>query len=214
VTLGTAAQPNTGRAPRSPLVLFAVFAAALVLFSTFVALGTWQIHRRSWKLDLIARVNQRVHAPPVAAPREPNWPAVTAANSEYLHVRADGIFLNDRETLVQATTELGAGYWVLTPLRLSDGSIVLVNRGFVPPERRDRAAHSAAAPTTPATVTGFGGIRVTFRPSPLRAACAMSLPISLTRKLNPSAPAPHEPQPIPLFRPARPRATASSPSQA
>jgi surfeit locus 1 family protein len=159
VTLGTAAQPNTGRAPRSPLVLFAVFAAALVLFSTFVALGTWQIHRRSWKLDLIARVNQRVHAPPVAAPREPNWPAVTAANSEYLHVRADGIFLNDRETLVQATTELGAGYWVLTPLRLSDGSIVLVNRGFVPPERRDRAAHSAAAPTTPATVTGL--LRVT-----------------------------------------------------
>ncbi len=141
--------------PRSPLALFALLAAALVLFSAFVALGTWQIYRRSWKLDLIARVNQRVHAPPVPAPREPEWPGLTAANSEYRHVRVSGIFLNDRETLVQATTELGAGYWVLTPLRVSDGTVVLVNRGFVPPEHRDRAAHGAAEPTTPAAVTGL-----------------------------------------------------------
>jgi surfeit locus 1 family protein len=143
------------RKPRSALALCAILAAALVSFSMFVALGTWQIHRRTWKLDLIARVNQRVHAPPVPAPREPDWPGLTVANSEYRHVRAGGIFLNDQETLVQATTELGAGYWVLTPLRLPDGSIVLVNRGFVPPERRDRAAHGAAEPTTPATVTGL-----------------------------------------------------------
>jgi surfeit locus 1 family protein len=143
------------RQPRSSLALFAIFAAALVLFGAFVALGTWQIHRRSWKLELIARVNQRVHAPPVPAPPEPEWPGVIAANSEYRHVRASGTFLNDRETLVQATTELGAGYWVLTPLRVSDGSIVLVNRGFVRPERRDRTAHGAAEPTTPATVTGL-----------------------------------------------------------
>jgi len=149
------ARANRERKPRSPLALSAIFAAALVLFGAFVALGTWQIYRRSWKLDLIARVNQRVHAPPVPTPREPEWSELTAANSEYRHVRASGTFLNDRETLVQATTELGAGYWVLTPLRLSDGSLVLVNRGFVPPERRHRAAHGAAEPTTPATVTGL-----------------------------------------------------------
>jgi surfeit locus 1 family protein len=80
---------------------------------------------------------------------------VTAANSEYLHVRAAGILLNESETLVQATTELGAGFWVLTPLRLGDGSVVLINRGFVPPERRDRGAHGAGEATTPATVTGL-----------------------------------------------------------
>jgi surfeit locus 1 family protein len=143
------------RKPRSVLALAAMLVGALAFFSAFVALGTWQVHRRSWKLDLIARVEQRVHAPPVDAPPESQWRAVTAANSEYRHVRVAGTFLNDFETLVQATTELGAGFWVLTPLRQADTTVVLVNRGFVPPERRDRAAHGAAAPTTFATVTGL-----------------------------------------------------------
>lgn len=130
-------------------------AAAVVLFCVFALLGTWQVQRRAWKLDLIARVDQRVHAPAVAPPVPAEWPQVTAANSEYRHVRATGTFLNDSETLVRALTELGAGDWVLTPLRLEDGTVVLVNRGFVPPERRDRAAHGAAAATTEATVTGL-----------------------------------------------------------
>ena len=129
--------------------------AAVVLFGVFAMLGTWQVQRRAWKLDLIARVDQRVHALPVAPPTPVEWPQVTAANSEYRHVRVTGTFLNDSETLVRALTELGSGDWVLTPLRLEDGTVVLVNRGFVPPERRDRAAHGAAAATTEATVTGL-----------------------------------------------------------
>jgi surfeit locus 1 family protein len=130
-------------------------AGALIFFTVFVALGTWQVHRRAWKLDLIARVDQRVHAPAVPAPPAPQWADVTAANSEYRHVTADGIFLNESETLVQATTDLGAGFWVLTPLRQADGTVVLINRGFVPPERRDRASHGASEPTTSAAVTGL-----------------------------------------------------------
>ncbi len=147
--------PTPVRQPRSVLALFGLFAGALILFSGFAALGTWQVYRRSWKLDLIARVDQRVHAPAVPAPGASQWADLTAANSEYRHVRASGVFLNDSETLVQATTELGAGYWVLTPLRLADGTIVLINRGFVPPERRDRAAHGASGAASPATVTGL-----------------------------------------------------------
>ena len=129
--------------------------AAVVLFCVFMMLGTWQVQRRAWKLDLIARVDERVHAPPVPAPPPAEWPQVTAANSEYRHVRVTGTFLNESETLVQALTELGAGYWVLTPLRLSDGTLLMVNRGFVAPERRDRAAHEAGAATADATVTGL-----------------------------------------------------------
>jgi surfeit locus 1 family protein len=134
---------------------------ALLFFSIFVALGTWQVQRRAWKLDLIARFDERVHAPPVAAPSQAQWPRVTAANSEYLHVRAAGTLLNELETLVQAVTELGAGFWVLTPLRLADGSVILINRGFVPPERRERVDHGAGEATTPATVTGL--LRMTER---------------------------------------------------
>jgi surfeit locus 1 family protein len=133
--------------------------AAVVLFCVFVMLGTWQVQRRAWKLDLVARVDQRVHASPISPPPPAEWPQVTAANSEYRHVRVTGTFLNDSETLVQALTELGAGEWVLTPLRLEDGTIVIVNRGFVPQERRERAAHGASAATTGATVTGL--LRIT-----------------------------------------------------
>ena len=128
---------------------------ALVLFSVFVALGTWQVERRTWKLELIARVQERVHAPAVPAPAVAEWSRVNAANSEYRHVRVSGTFLNESETLVQALTELGSGYWVLTPLWQADGSVVLVNRGFVPAERRARAAHGAGEASTAADLTGL-----------------------------------------------------------
>jgi surfeit locus 1 family protein len=143
------------RGPRPALALFAISVGALILFGGFVALGTWQLKRLGWKLDLIARVERRVHAPAVVVPAAAQWSELTAVNDEYRRVRATGTFLNESETLVQAATELGAGFWVLTPLQLADGSVVLINRGFVPPDRRDRAVHGAGEPATPATVTGL-----------------------------------------------------------
>ena len=137
-------------------IAFAVAALlAFAGFSGFVALGTWQVERRAWKLDLIARVDARVHAPAVAAPGPAQWPQLGAAADEYRHVRIAGTFLNERETLAQAVTSLGSGFWVLTPLQAADGSVVLVNRGFVPPEARDRAARKAGEPTGPTVVTGL-----------------------------------------------------------
>jgi len=141
--------------PRSTSTKVTLALGAVVLFSLFVALGTWQVQRRAWKIDLIARVHERAHAPAVLAPAVAEWPRVNAANSEYRHVQVSGTFLNDSETLVQALTELGSGFWVLTPLRQADGSVVLVNRGFVPPEHRARAEHGAGEAATDATLTGL-----------------------------------------------------------
>ena len=95
----------------------------VLLFVTLMALGTWQLKRRVWKLELIARVEQRVHALPVTTPGSAQWPQVTARSDEYRHVTVNGTFLDHSQTLVQAVTDLGAGYWVLTPLRVGDGSI-------------------------------------------------------------------------------------------
>jgi surfeit locus 1 family protein len=85
---------------------------------------------------------------------------VSAATDEYRHVTVTGTFLDESQTLVQAVTELGAGYWVLTPLRRADGSIVMVNRGFIPADDRDRVARGAAQPrdanaAASTTVTGL-----------------------------------------------------------
>ncbi|CDG82939.1 SURF1 family protein [Janthinobacterium agaricidamnosum NBRC 102515 = DSM 9628] len=103
-----------------------------LVFAGFVALGSWQVKRLFWKLDLIARVDQRVHAAPVAVPGPGRWAAVTADSDEYRHVSLAGHFLYQLTTRVQATTELGGGFWLLTPLCMADGYTVLVNRGFVP----------------------------------------------------------------------------------
>jgi surfeit locus 1 family protein len=133
----------------------AIVVAALAGFAMLVSLGVWQLHRLAWKRDLIQRVEQRVHAPPVDAPGPSQWPQVTAANSEYLHVAVRGRYRNDRETLVQAVTERGGGFWVLTPFEVVDGYVVLINRGFVPPTRRDPATRSQSQIEGVTTVTGL-----------------------------------------------------------
>ena len=51
-------------------------------------------------------------------------------------------------------TELGGGYWVMTPLVRDDGTTVLVNRGFVPADKRDPASWRSAEPAA-VTVTGL-----------------------------------------------------------
>jgi len=103
----------------------------LLLFVGFIALGNWQLERRLWKLDLIEKVETRVHSPAEPAPTQQHWPSVNKADDEYRHVLLRGQFLADKDTLVVAATELGSGYWVLTPFQCNDGSVVLVNRGYI-----------------------------------------------------------------------------------
>lgn len=102
----------------------------------------WQVQRLAWKLDLIAKVDARVHAAPGALPDR-----FDAQADEYRRVRVRGHFL-DRSTLVQAVTERGAGFWVLTPL-VTDSGTVLVNRGFVP------SGWKGAPPARDVTLTGL-----------------------------------------------------------
>ncbi|MBP1860031.1 SURF1 family protein [Rhizobium herbae] len=140
---------------RSPFIL-AVFGGLLLLvIMGFAALGIWQLERLSWKLDLIARVDARVHAAPVPPPERSEWQNINAAADEYRRITVSGTFLNDSETLVGASTELGPGFWVMTPLVLADGTTVFVNRGFVPSDRRDRKTRPDSETNGIVTVTGL-----------------------------------------------------------
>lgn len=107
-------------------------AGVLILIGVFVALGIWQLDRRAWKLDLIQRVEARIAAPPVAPPT-----GAVRRNDEYTRIAVRGRYLKGRDTYVQAVTELGGGFWVLTPLDAGGGRI-LINRGFVTPDRRGK----------------------------------------------------------------------------
>ena len=139
-------------AARSPRRV-AIALVTLLVCAGLLALGTWQVQRRTWKLALIERVEQRAHAPAAPVPGPARWPEVTAATDEYRRVQASGRWLDTDPAFVQAVTELGAGFWVLAPLALDDGSTLLVNRGFV------ATRTSAAPPAGPVTITGL--LRIT-----------------------------------------------------
>lgn len=136
---------------------WAAVLALAFLTAGFTGLGVWQVQRLAWKTALIRQVDARLAAAPVPAPGPDGWSAISpdADADAYRRVTVTGRFRNDRETLVQAVTALGAGSWVLTPLETDRGFTVLVNRGFVPPERRDPAQRGAPAPEGVQTVTGL-----------------------------------------------------------
>ncbi|KSB88896.1 Surfeit locus 1 family protein [Caulobacter vibrioides] len=127
----------------------------LAFTAVFLALGGWQVQRRAWKLDLIARVEQRIHAEPASPPGPGRWAGISQASDGYRRLRLTGRFLHDRETLVQAVTTEGPGFWVITPLSTDQGFDVLVNRGFVSAERRAPGARLAAQAEGPVTVVGL-----------------------------------------------------------
>lgn len=109
--------------------------ALVVLFG----LGTWQVDRLFWKRDLIETRVSRSSAPAIPAPAGID----DFAAMEFRHVRVVGVFLHDKEMYLGARTLRGnVGYQVVTPLRRADGGYLLVNRGWVPRERRDPATRA------------------------------------------------------------------------
>jgi len=117
--------------------------AAASAFAVLLSLGLWQLDRKAWKEGLIATLEQRLSAPPVALPAPATWPRLRAADDEFLRVAMTAELLNDREAPVYTSGSSlregssGPGYWIFTPARLADGALVMVNRGFVPDGKRD-----------------------------------------------------------------------------
>lgn len=139
------------RAGAGRLLLPALCILGVLLFGS---LGIWQLERLAWKRDLIARVEARLAAPPAPLPPRENWAALAHRDIEYRRVRLSGVFRHNDETLVEALTERGPGYWVMTPLVTSEGP-VLVNRGFVPPDRKEPKTREAGLPRGQVAVTGL-----------------------------------------------------------
>jgi surfeit locus 1 family protein len=131
-------------------------------FLILVALGTWQVQRLHWKEGLIAAREAGIHAAPTGLPA-----TLAAARALEFHpVRAEGQFLNDREFYLNAPSLRGdAGYHIITPLLLSSGATLLVDRGFVPTDRKAPETRAAGEPSGRVSVTGLLRIPSEGRPS-------------------------------------------------
>ena len=133
---------------------------ALLAFAALVALGTWQLERKAWKEALIAALTERLAAPPAALPATAAWPSLNEASEEYRRVTFSATFDHGAEALVYASASAfrpeisGPGFWVFTPARLPGGALVLVNRGFVPENRRDPASRAQGQIAGPVEIVG------------------------------------------------------------
>lgn len=107
----------------------------LTLVVVMVNLGLWQLHRLQERRDFNALVESRQELP--AEPVQAVLPATAgfddADDVVFRTVTAEGTYLADEEVVVRGRSFEGkSGAWMLTPLRLADGTAVVVNRGWVP----------------------------------------------------------------------------------
>jgi surfeit locus 1 family protein len=107
-------------------------AALLLGFAVAVVcarLGIWQLDRHAARRAWNAQVEARLAAPPILlSSATVEMPTDSLA---YRRVRAAGAFVFADQTIEVNRSLRGApGVFVLTPLRLADGSAILVNRGW------------------------------------------------------------------------------------
>lgn len=140
---------------RSRRIVLLVAAAAACLLTA--RLGLWQLDRAAQKIALKQAIEERAALPPL--------PAETLAASvndlpKQLHRRVTlggqwvsgaTVFLDNRQMNGRV------GFFVVTPLKLADGSAVLVQRGFVVRDVDERARLPAIA-TPPGLVSVDGRI--------------------------------------------------------
>lgn len=112
---------------------------SLAALSVLLALGTWQVYRMQWKEALIVDVSERLTANPTTLPPADMWSDMDPNTYQYSRVTITGVFQHAYQQKAymvvsdpQGGTYGGQGHWIMTPLKLENGKLVWVNRGFVP----------------------------------------------------------------------------------
>jgi cytochrome oxidase assembly protein ShyY1 len=128
---------------------FGVF--TLVMVVAFAGLGGWQLQRRAEKHALIAALDERLAAAPVALPPPAQWAALTPAKDEFRRVTFTATWAALPDAMVYGSGSAvrddvsGPGTWAFLPARLPSGEFVVVNAGFVQNTMQDRAQQDRAA---------------------------------------------------------------------
>ncbi|KAG0254462.1 surf-like protein [Mortierella polycephala] len=127
---------------------------ALCPIITF-GLGTWQVQRLRWKVDLIENLEERMSLDAIPLPRKVNLNAIE--DFEYRKVKVTGRFRHDQEILLGPRTRGDGqpGYFLITPFERTNGSKILVRRGWVPREKKDQATRQEGLVEGEVTVEGL-----------------------------------------------------------
>lgn len=140
---------------------FAFALLMVALTGLFIGLGVWQMQRLGEKEALIARVADRIDAPPVALPPSSEWETVDPATLDYAPVTVTGHYVPNHTIMVFTSLTSpkgeasGPGYWVMTAFALDAGGAILVNRGFIPQDDRLAFVNGQGVDEGPQTLTGI-----------------------------------------------------------
>ncbi len=103
-------------------ISFSIFVFFSVII--FCLLGTWQIYRLQWKLDLINEINNGLSSKPIIYSNK------NIIN--YQKVKFNGIFDFEKQIYLYSLNSKGTpGYDVITPIKINSKEILLVNRGWI-----------------------------------------------------------------------------------
>ena len=150
----------TRRGPPAAL-LFVLSLAALAVLLT---LGTWQVQRLHWKESLVATIDARVASEPRPLADIQNR-LTTTGDVDYWPIEVAGEFRHEGERHFFATHRGQSGYYVYTPLELDDGRFILVNRGFLPFERKEPATRAEGQAEGWQVIAGLARNRLDEKPS-------------------------------------------------
>lgn len=104
---------------------YKILALSLVLLPLLMFLGLWQLDRAQEKQDLLAEFNDRINRTPIPL-------ASQSIHDNYTQVIVSGSFINDRQWLLDNKVRNGrVGYEVISPFKLLNGEVALVNRGWI-----------------------------------------------------------------------------------
>jgi cytochrome oxidase assembly protein ShyY1 len=137
----------------------------LVMVACFVGLGIWQLQRRVEKHALIAALDERLAAAPVALPPPAQWRALTAGHDEFRRVAFTATYEKLPDAMVYSAGSAvredvpGPGTWAFLPAQLPTGEIIVINAGFAPNTMQHRSHQDRVVGRlvtgAPAKLTGY-----------------------------------------------------------
>jgi len=132
--------------------------AVLVVAALTTSLGFWQRGRAYEKEARQARIEQFAQAPAIPLGAVHLQPAAV----EYHRLSARGRFLSDLTVyLDNRPYQDQPGFYVITPLQLDSGAVLLVNRGLLPRNLADRLAIAPyRTPDGEVDISGIGRVDV------------------------------------------------------
>jgi len=142
---------------------FGLFTLAMV--AVLLGLGFWQLQRRAEKHALMAALDERLAAEPVALPASSQWSSLKAGADEFRRVRLTAVNLDlaagggvyASGSAVRDDIS-GPGKWQFAPALLESGEIVAVNIGFAPdptPNSQAEAHAKRLVIRPPVQLTGY-----------------------------------------------------------